>query len=261
MSRILQFKEAILRAEFNEATWDFKKYHFYRHTSEKVAFILNLDDFEDCIRLTYGYTSIADEDFFKKSGEDNNDIKLRFSSIIKDEMDEAAVADAVKNIYDKYYSCSKDEILTLKKERQKLFLQKIHSKLKPLGFKKKAAKWIMLLENDFCLEFEAQKSQFSDEYYFNISVYYGNDPFPPCYYTRLITNNNGLYNWQLMTDEELYCLLDDAIENHLFPIINSPLSELGGKKYIWQDCNCSRNKCNTCWVQKNRWEAKEYSDN
>ena len=161
------------------------------------------------------------------------------------------------------HSISKEQIIadSLEKLPSAYEIAKIAEKLKPLGFKKKNAKWTRLLDNDFCLEFEAQKSQWSDEYYFNVNVYHKDVRYPQCYGTRLNTNPKGIYNWQLMTDEELYCLLDDAIENHLFQIINSPLSELGGKKYIWQDCNCSRNKCNTCWVQKNRWEAKEYSDN
>ena len=49
--------------------------------------------------------------------------------------------------------------------------------------------------------------------------------------------------------------LNEAIQNVLTPILNTPLAELGGKKDIWQHCTCARNKCDTCWVQKNLWEA------
>ena len=59
-----------------------------------------------------------------------------------------------------------------------------------------------------------------------------------------------------MTDKELNCLLNEAIQSILSPIINTPLAELGNQKEIWQGCTCPRNKCNACWVQKNLWEAK-----
>ena len=252
---MLSLREEILQANFKEAEWD--QFRFYRCTLEKVAFIVNLKDYGDHIGVNYGFTSIADQDYLQHYGETNSNIKLRFYSVIKNEQDRITVAREVKNVYNTYLSKSKDEILSLKKERQKQFLQKIAAKLKPLGFKKKGAKWTRLLDSDFCLEFEAQKSQWSDEYYFNVSVYHKDVQFPQCYGTRLNTNGKGIYNWQLMTDEELNCLLEEAIQNILIPIINTPLAELGTRKEIWQGCTCQRNKCNTCWVQKNLWEANE----
>ncbi|MBQ8407656.1 MAG: DUF4304 domain-containing protein [Clostridia bacterium] len=254
---MLSLREAILKAKFNEAGWEFRQFSFYRCTLEKVAFIVNLKDYGDHIGVTYGFTSIVDQDHLKNYGEDNNDIKLRFCSVIKNEQDKIAVANEVKNVYATYLDKSKDEILSLKQERQKQFLQKIADKMKPLGFKKKGAKWTRTLDREFCLDFEAQKSQWSDEYYFNVSVYHKDVQFPQCYGTRLNTNGKGIYNWQLITDEELNCLLNEAIQSILTPIINTPLSELGNQKEIWQGCTCPRNKCNACWVQKNIWEANE----
>ena len=252
---MLRFREEILRANFKEAVRDFKRFHFYRYTTEKVAFILNLDAVGDHIQITYGYTSVADEEFLKDYGEDNNDIKLRFSIKIENEIDEAVVAATIKNTYDTYCNSSKDEILSLKKERQKQFIQKITEKLRPLGFKKKGAKWTRPLDSDFCLDFEAQKSQWSDEYYFNVSVYHKVIQIPQCYSTRLNTNGKGIYDWQLMTDEEFTCLLDRALQSFLVPIIDTPFAELGKRKEIWHGCTCPRNNCNTCWVQKNLWET------
>ena len=254
---MLSLREAILKANFQEAEWDFRQFSFYRPTLEKVAFIINLKDYGDRVIVTYGFTSIVDQDHLRHYGEDNNDIKLRFCSVIKSEQDESAVAREIQIVYDTYLNRSKDEILSLKKERQTEFLQKIAEKLKPLCFKKKGAKWTKHLDGDFFLEFEAQKSQWSDEYYFNVSVYRKDVQFSQCYGTRLNTNGKGIYNWQLMTDEELNCLLEEAIQNILIPIINTPLAELGTRKEIWQGCTCQRNKCNTCWVQKNLWEANE----
>ena len=254
---ILSLREAILKANFQEAEWEFRQFSFYRCTLEKVAFIVNLKDYGDHIGVTYGFTSIVDQDHLRHYGEDNSNIKIRFHSVIKTDEDKIAVASEVKRVYDTYLNRSKDEILSLRKERQKQFLQKIAEKLKPLGCKKKGAKWTRFLDSDFCLEFEAQKSQWSDEYYFNVSVYHKDVQFPQCYGTRLNTKGKGIYNWQLMTDEELDCLLNEAIQSILIPIINTPLAELGTRKEIWQGCTCQRNKCNTCWVQKKLWEANE----
>ncbi|MBQ7323522.1 MAG: DUF4304 domain-containing protein [Clostridia bacterium] len=254
---MLSLREKILNTNFKEAEWEFRQFGFYRCTLEKVAFIVNLKDEGDHISVIYGYTSIVDQDHLKNYGEDNSNIKLRFCSVVKTEQDQMAVASDVKKVYDTYFDKSKDEILSLKKERQKQFLQKIAEKLKPLGFKKKNAKWTRALDSDFCLEFEAQKSRWSDEYYFNISIYHKDIQYPQCYGTRLNTNRKGIYNWQLMTDEELNCLLDVAIQSFLMPIINTPFAELGKRKEIWQGCTCSRNKCNTCWVHKNLWEENE----
>ncbi|MBQ2809380.1 MAG: DUF4304 domain-containing protein [Clostridia bacterium] len=256
MNKMLRFRKAILRADFKEATREFNKFHFYRYTTEKVAFILNLKDIGDYVQITYGYTSIADEEFLRSNGEDDDNIKVRFSVVVRSEIDEAIAFDMIKNVYDTYRNSSKDEILLLKKERQKQFLQKISEKLKPMGFKKKGAKWKIPLENDFCLEFEAQKSQWSDEYYFNVCVY-RNDICFPCYYTRIVTNDDGKYDWQLMTDDELNNVLSEAIQGTLLPIISTPLFTLGTQRQIWQGCICQRNKCNICWVQKNLWEANE----
>lgn len=253
---MLSLREKILTSNFKEAELEFRQFNFYHCTVDKVAFIVNLKDYGDCVAVTYGFTSIADPDHLKHYGEDNNDIKLRFSSVIRGEQDKSDVAREVQKVYDTYYNLSKDEILSLKKEKQKQFLQKISDKLKPLGFKKKGAKWTVLLNDCFCLEFEAQKSQWSDEYYFNVSVYHKNVQFP-CYYTRLNTNGKGLYNWQLMTDKELNCLLNHAINNILIQVIKTPLAELGVNKDICQGCTCPRTKCDTCWVQKNLWEANE----
>ena len=60
-----------------------------------------------------------------------------------------------------------------------------------------------------------------------------------------------------MTDEELNGLLNEAIQSVLIPIINTPIAELGNKKEMWQGCICSRNRCSTCWMKKNLWEANE----
>ena len=248
--KLLSFREAIIKAGFQEAKYDFRQFNFYRNTTENTAFVLNFKDFGEYIGVTYGFTSISEEDFFKNHGEYDYDIKLRFAVVIRDKSDEESAASAIKNIFDLYCNISKEDILVVKKEKQKEFLQRITEKLKPLGFKKKGTKWIKALERDFCLEFYAQKSQWSDQYYFNVSVYHPEIVYPLCYGTRLIADGKDIFDWQLISNETFNNLLNTVIESILLPIINTPLVDLGRKDEIWAGCACGRDKCQSCWVKK-----------
>jgi hypothetical protein len=248
--KMLAFKKALLKAGLKEAAYDHRQFHFYRYTTQKSAFVINLRDVDNCIQIIYGFTTIPEDEHFKNYGASENDIKLRFKAVISNEGDEAAAKAVIENVYSKYSNCSKDEILALKKQLQNEFLQKIAKRLKPLGFKKKGAKWTKTLENDFVLEFEAQKSQWSDEYYFNIYIYHVNVKFPRCFDMRIATNGTQLHNWQLMSEEDIKCLLDNATDI-LTPIINTPLSELGNSENVQKNRYCSGNKCDVCWVKKN----------
>ncbi len=250
------FREKILQAGFQEAKVGFGQFRFYRNTGERVFFIVNLKDFGEYVKATYGFSVISDEEFLKSYGENDCDITLRYTAVIKDETDEEAAAGEIQRIFDLYCGSAKDEILALRKAKQKEFLQKIFDKLKPAGFKKKGTRWIKALEDDFCLEFNAQKSQWSDEYYFNISIYRLKMIDSQCYASRVNLDKKALYDWQLITDKELNRLLDFAYESMLSPIINTPLTALGSKCEIWAGCICEREKCESCWVQRNLWEAK-----
>ena len=112
----LSLRNEILKANFKEAEWEFRQFSFYRPTLDKVAFIVNLKDYGDHIGVTYGFTSIIDQEFLRHYGEDNSDIKIRFYSVIRTDQDKTSVANEVKRVYDTYLNRSKDEILLLKKE-------------------------------------------------------------------------------------------------------------------------------------------------
>ena len=241
--KMLAFKKALLKAGLKEAAYDHRQFHFYRYTTQKSAFVINLKAVDNYIRIIYGFTTIPEEDHFKNYGASEDDIKLRFKAAISNKGDEAIAKAAIENIYDTYSGYSKDEILAQKKQLQNEFLQKIAKRLKPLGFKKKGAKWTKALENDFVLEFEAQKSQWSDEYYFNVYVYHVNVKFPRCFDMRIATNGTQLYNWQLMSEEDIKCLLDNATDI-LTLIINTPLCELGNNDKLQR--HCPGNKCDVC---------------
>ena len=250
--QMLSFRERILKAGFLEA--ETVQFHFYRLTTDGAALVLNLADWGDHLQIVYGVTTIPGEEYFCKNGEGNDDIKLRHSVAICSQGDEALAEKNIREQFAQYRLFSKDEILARKKEKQKAFLQKIADRLKPLGFKKKAAKWTKELSGGYCLEFDAQKSQWSDQYYFNISVYHPAVKYPGCYSTRLCQNDSYIFNWQLLSEEEFCALMNTAMETILLPILNTPLSALGERPEIWECCHCKRDKCETCWVQKNYWE-------
>ena len=254
--RILSYRDAALKSGMQEAAWEHSQFHFYRRTADKAAFALNLKDFGTHIRVVYGFTTIPDEDFFRDNGGDDDDIKLRHAATIRDDEDEAEAARAIQAVFEQYRHTAKDDILALKKERQKEFLSRIHAYLKPLGFAKKASKWTRKLPDDLILEFEAQKSSYSDVYYFNISLYPVGQPYPACFSARLTTDGEQTHNWQILTDERFQDIMKRAIETYIRPILQTPLSELGKDSRVWAGCLCQRDRCEACWVEKNLWEAK-----
>ena len=253
--RMLAYRDDALKGGMKEAEW--KHFHFYRYTTEKAAFVVNIRDYGTRIRVVYGFTSILEEEHFTHWGEDDEDIKLRHAAIIQSDEDEAEAARATQAVFEQYRHTAKDDILALKKERQKEFLSRIHAYLKPLGFAKKASKWTKKLPDDFVLEFEAQKSAYSDVYYFNISLYPVGQPYPACFSTRLTTDGKQTHNWQILTDERFREIMARAIETYIRPILQTPRSELDKDFRVWEGCLCQRNRCETCWVEKNLWEAKE----
>ena len=215
--KMIALRNEILNSNFNEASDDYRQFNFYRILNDKVAFIVNLRDKGDFIEATYGFTTIVDLNYFKECGENNDNIKLRYQKRIINESDELNLRTEIEKVYNLYKNISKEDLLKLKKEKQKEFINKINNRLKPLGFKKKNTKWNKLLDNNFTLEIFIYKSQWSDVYYFDVSLY---DPDGKDYsYNRINTNGMGTYNWQVLTDEEINNLIDYIIDNAVEPII------------------------------------------
>ena len=63
-------------------------------------------------------------------------------------------------------------------------------------------------------------------------------------------------DWQALDKEEFDFFLDKTVVPELEKIIGTPLSELGQIASYWTGCCCNRQKCESCWMQKNLWEAK-----
>ena len=50
--------------------------------------------------------------------------------------------------------------------------------------------------------------------------------------------------------------LDETVVPELEKIIKTPLIELGQISSYWKGCHCTRQKCESCWMEKNLWEMK-----
>ena len=265
-AKMKQYRTELLAFDMQEPTkcqsssWHWR---FYKPMSELTAFVVNLQGNEFGIEVTYGYASTAftrmagDENSLRENGVFDEYITIREKFIICNESDETIAKSKIADMYNAYQHTKKEDLLILSKEKRKAFIQQIHTKLKPLGFKKKANTWTHILTDTYYLMFNAQKSAFSDEYYFNIYIgMNGTNDYGDCYYTRIAPNDMCPMDWQALNKEEFDSFLDTTAIPELEKIICTPLIELGQISSYWTGCHCNRQKCENCWMKKNLWEAK-----
>ena len=71
--------------------------------------------------------------------------------------------------------------------------------------------------NGRALTFDAQKSAFSDQYYFNVTVHEASNLYATHSYERVVMYGSGIYNWQLMTQDQIENLIQYALKNYIEP--------------------------------------------
>lgn len=215
--RYKRYRDRLLQAGFSEA--QLRPGRFFLRSANQTAFVVNLYDEDFGVSVLYGFASVAqmtgDEDWFSNYGWDDTECHLRNILFIHDEASELFSDEKIHGFYAQYKDCSKDEILRLKKERQKLFLAHFKQALKPLGFKKKNTRWTKDLGNGMALSFEAQKSAWSDQYYFNVIVHKTSDLYARESFRRVVMSGRDLYNWQLMTEQQIEDLIQFTMHNYL----------------------------------------------
>ena len=221
--RYMQYREMMFENGFSEAKQ--KTGHFFRQATEQTAFVINFeDDEESCITILYGFASTAymagDEEWFANHGSDMDDCQVRNILSVWDDESEAAAKTSISNFYAQYKSHVKEDLLAVKKERQKEFLAHFARALKPIGFKKKGTKWTSELGNGRALTFDAQKSAFSDQYYFNVTVHEISNSYATHSYERVVMDGSDIYNWQLMTQNQIVNLIQYALKNYIEPKLN-----------------------------------------
>lgn len=232
--------------------------YFFKQMTDLTAFIINIIAKNESIEIVCGYASTAFtrfagcENALLESGVRDEDITIREKYIIRNNEDEDIVNPLIADMYSRYSQTRKDDLLAFAKEKRKSFIQQISAKLKPLGFKKKANFWTRPLNAVYYLMFNAQKSSFSDEYYFNMYIgKNGTDVYGDCFYTRIAPQEMCPLDWQALTREEFDNFLEQTVLPELSTIINTPLNELGKISSYWYGCNCNRDKCESCWMEKN----------
>ncbi len=238
---------------------------FFKPMTPLTAFIVNLRGLEDRIDILYGYASTAftrmagDENALADWGVDDSTVTLREMVPIHGPSDEESAQIRIQQMYERYRHTDKDALLLLAKEKRNAFIQQIAVRLKPLGFKKKANTWKRELEGEYYLMFSLQKSMYSDQYYFNIYIgINGTNHYGDCFYTRVAPCQRFPVDWQILSQEEWLHFLDRELAPALQSMIQTPLEIQGRDPSFWENCYCSRTKCENCWVGKNLWEAKEH---
>lgn len=265
-ARMEQYRKELIAFEMKEPTkWDCVSCHwlFYKSMTDLTAFILNLRGSDTGIEITYGYASTA---FTKFAGCENSllergvfdeHINIREKITICNEADETTAKVKIADMFFAFQHTNKDDLLLFTKEKRKAFIQQIQAKLKPLGFRKKANSWTYTIDDTFYLMFNAQKSDFSDEYYFNIYIgKNGTNDYGDCYYTRIAPKGMFPMDWQALSKEDFDSFLENEMIPKLKKIIDTPLKELGQISSYWNGCYCDHKKCERCWMKKNMWEVE-----
>lgn len=153
------------------------------------------------MRLEVGFTFPSSWEHLAAFGETETSIRLRVirRGSTADELRAAlAEADALREAW---FDKPREEIRQHIAGKQKAFLQRITAPLKPLGFRKKAANWTYPRGDGYEIVWNAQKSAYSDGYYFNLYLHrVGMRELYGCIDTRPM---GGLLDWQTIPDGNL----------------------------------------------------------
>ena len=268
------YRTQLLELGFLEATES--PWYFFIVDTALTAFFVNLKVLDDHICVFYGFASTA---FTRMAGCENSlnergiweeDNCLRFYGEIRTESEALSVLEDAGQRFRQYRGTEKEALLKLIQEKRKAFLHQIDLVMKPLGFRKKGNQWHKPLGEHIVLKFWADKSTYVDKYYFEVNIFStASNRGLWCFTERLDkvsvdkfrvqgkVFDSEYFDWQLQSGEELASILDRAVTQYLLPLQSLPLPELGAQPEMWKRCICPRDRCESCWIQKNLWEARE----
>ncbi len=264
------YRALLLEAGFAEASKN--PFHFWKILYDKTAFIVNLKILPDGVGVVYGCTSTAslwtekDWEYFYETGASDDDCKLRYYAQILSESDEATVGESIRALHERYREVEKDDLLKDVKERKKEFINRIHARLKPLGFRKKGNQWKKQLNDELILAFCADKPPFCDLFYFEVYILTKSPSYcMGCYNKRLealgtdifdfkiYSESHYRYDWQLQA-EEFEPYFERILQEEILPLVNTDLSDLGKNPEIAKRCYCPQDRCASCWIAKEPFE-------
>ena len=79
-----------------------------------------------------------------------------------------------------------------------------------------------------------------------MEVVYG---FASTAFTFIKGDEESLVRWGI-ADDEMIKFLENDVVSQLMHIIDTPLHELGKETMIGEHCECDRQQCVACWIQK-----------
>lgn len=236
--------------------------HFWRRLHDKTAFVINLKPTVNGIGVVYGCTSIAgfDKTFLCEDGVSDDDCKIRYYKQICSETDEVSIGESIQLLHEQYREIDKDALLKDAKEHKKEFINQIHTRLKPLGFRKKGYQWSKILNDKLILKFCADLPPFLDLFYFEVHILTQNPSYcMGCYNKRLeapgtdvldfrkYSESTRRFDWQLQADEfESY--FERVLQEEILPLISNNPEELRNNPEIIRWCHCPMDRCDSCWL-------------
>ncbi len=252
--------------------------NFYRVMSDRVAFILNVYDMGDSIRVVYGFTEIRDMEYVVTHKHMDHEIRLRHIAVIRTKEEEIAAEENIRRIFDTYRNTSAEQLSALNAEREKAVLDRVYDHLYQIGLRQEdlthslarilfdpleridrkqwGTLWRKALDHGVEAIFIADKSDRRDLYTFSICLHRDGVSRSHCFRAFLPHGTYSTVDLQLLTEQELEALLDLAIETYLRPMLQKPLSILGKDPMICERCTCNRRECENCWVERNMFETR-----
>lgn len=227
---------------------------FYKYLTNQTAFIINVRDHGKFISIVYGINTVSlDKELrkhFENFSETDDNITLRKNISFSNLEEEILVNNIIKEFYYKYETLSKEQLLTVSKEKRKEFIDCFKTLLKTYGLKKKSNKWSKDLDENLTLNFYLNKSNYSDVYYLDLWINVQDKPNRLCYSKKYSYYNNYAINWQFLSLNEFMQYLKKTLIEDIDLIINSKIDDLHLKDETFENMFCEKNICDNCKFNK-----------
>lgn len=202
-------------------------------TPASFAWVMNLHPKFDGLLAEAGFAfpmnTPEDWAFFTSSGCTGTDIRLRISRLICTEAGLESFLGDAEALRNAWFCKSRDEVKKEIAARQSAFAARITAQLKPLGFRKKALHWTYTRPDGWHVDFGAQKSQYTDAFYFNLLL---TEPDKHPWYMGVIDERplGNLLDWQTMPAGDFDDLLRAVVQRRILPLMSAPIDQLTNTK-------------------------------
>ena len=206
---------------------------FLEYTPGGFAWVLNLHRKFDGLLVEAGFAFPAntpeDRALFAERGCTDTDIRLRLCRLVHTPEELQAVLAEAEALRQAWFARSRDEVKKEIAARQKAFAARITAQLKPLGFRKKALHWTYARPDGWHVDFNAQKSAYTDAFYFNLLL---TEPDKHPWYMGVIDERplGNLLDWQTMPADDFGDLLRAVVQRRILPLMSTPIDQLTNTK-------------------------------